>query len=484
MSKKALVVGISGYGFPNELPNGARDADAFGSMLETIYRFDQVRVLKDGEAARDGVERGLDWLFQEAGANDRLVFYFSGHGCRFEKNGGIAEALVLQDGRLLSDYHVTERMERVPPGIFTAVLDCCFSGFDEVLVQPSGEVEVARAKRWIPADADRGRAERQVTPGVKAYTPFGQLKPAPLDAVTAHLRGAAALEAPPARLVAVAEPQAKGLLVMACLADESSVAGASQTGSLSPFTHCLLNEIRRRGPNRSAFEILHATGQALRRLGLRQTPLVKEPLQPEHLGLRAFLTFQPVLAVYPSQTPGREGDDDLSRSIAEAVRTALTTMQEGHTMQTLHGDEIGTIVNTVTPIVASVLQGRGQPWAGGYGQGFGQGFQQWQSPYQWQGGFGQQHGQLEQIAQLVGAILPPVLMNLQQQRFHQPYQQQPFLGLQSPLGFQQPFGLQPPFGLPPYELAQLVQTVTPIVASLIQSRSYQGHFGQFMPRAA
>jgi hypothetical protein len=29
-----------------------------------------------------------------------------------------------------------------------------------------------------------------------------------------------------------------------------------------------------------------------------------------------------------------------------------------------------------------------------------------------------------------------------------------------------------------------VSTITPIVASLIQSRSYQGHFSQFLPRAA
>ena len=470
MTKKALVVGISGYGFPNDLPNGARDAEAFGSMLETIYRFDQVRVLKDGEAARDGVERGLDWLVQDAGPGDRLVFYFSGHGCRFEKNGTIGEALVLQDGRLLTDHHLTERTERVPPGIFTAVLDCCFTGFDELLVHPSGEIEIARTKRWIPVEGDRGRSDRMVAPGVKAFTPFGHGKPAPLDAATAHLRSGPSLDPAPARLVAIPEPQAKTLLVMACLADETTVAGVSQTGALSPFTQCLLGEIRRRGPNRSTFELLHATGQALLRLGLRQTPLVKEPVQPEHLGLRAFLTFQPVLAVYPSQAPGREAEDDLSRSIAEAVRTALTNIQEGRSMHaTLPGEDLGTIVNTVTPIVASVLHSRGlqQPYGG---------FQPWQSPYQWQGGFGQQHGQFEQIAQLVSAVLPPVLMSLQH-RFQQPYQFQP----PYQQGFQSPFGGG---GLPPYELAHIVQTVTPIVASLIQSRSYQGHFGQFMPRAA
>lgn len=39
-------------------------------------------------------------------------------------------------------------------------------------------------------------------------------------------------------------------------------------------------------------------------------------------------------------------------------------------------------------------------------------------------------------------------------------------------------------GVQPYEVAQIVSTITPLVASLVQSRSYQGHFGQFLPRAA
>ena len=34
--KKALAAGINAYGFSNELPNCARDADALGNALETI----------------------------------------------------------------------------------------------------------------------------------------------------------------------------------------------------------------------------------------------------------------------------------------------------------------------------------------------------------------------------------------------------------------------------------------------------------------
>lgn len=474
MAKKALLVGINSYGFPNDLPSGTRDAEAFGQALETIHRFDQIRLLKDAEASREAVERGLEWLLQGATAGDRCVFYFSGHGCRFDRNGVLQEALVLQDGRLLEDQDLAERAEALPPGVLTVVLDCCFAGGGEaLLLLPTGQVEVARSKRWLPTEYDRGRHDRATAPGGRAFSPFGHLKPAPVEGLLGQVRGPAALDPSPARLVALAEPQARALLVLPCLGDEITVAATSQTGGLSAFTGCLLQAMRRLGPNRSTVEVLQATGHELRRLGLGQTPLVKAPLQPEHLSWRSFLTFQPVLFVHPSSTPGREREGDVTRSVAEAVRNTLTkegpmhaTMSGG---QTLLGDDIGTIVNTVTPIVASVLQGRAHPpWAGG-------------SP--WSGGYGAR-GLHEEVGQIVSAVIPAVLPMLQG-RF------QPWSQFHGPLPYGQPFlpqfamgGGFTPAGLGPQDLAQIVGTVTPIVTSLLQGRGYPGYFGQSAPRAA
>lgn len=333
MAKKALVIGINNYGFPNDLPSCARDADAFANVLESVYRFEHIRVLKDAEATRDGIDRRFEWLFQGAGGNDRLVVYFSGHGCRFEKNGVVEEALVLQDGRLVDDRELADRTESLPPGVLTVVLDCSFTGaFEGMVLHPSGQVEVARLKRWMATDADRGRQDRASTPGLKAFSPFGHLKPA-AEAMLAHARGPASLDPMPARVTSLPEPQAKAVLVLPCLGDEAAAAATSQTSGLSAFTFCLINAIRRFGPNRSAIEVLQAAGHELRRLGLQQTPLVKEPLNPEHLALRSFLTFQPVFFVYPpSSTPGQEGEDELTRSIAEAVRNTLITSKEGRSM--------------------------------------------------------------------------------------------------------------------------------------------------------
>jgi len=468
--KKALVIGINSYGFPNDLPSSGRDAEMFGNVLETVYRFDQVRVLKDGEATRDGVDRGVEWLCQSASANDRLVFFFSGHGCRYEKNGTVEEALVLQDGRLLDGHHITDRTQHVPAGVLTLVVDAAFSGVEEMLIHPNGQVEIPRSKRWIPVEADRGRQERLITSGTKAFTSFGHVKPVSLAALAAHVRRGSSLDAPPARLTSAAEPGTKTLLVVPCLADETTTAATSQTGGLSPFTYCLINAIRRLGHNRSAIELLQATGYELRQLGFAQTPLLREPAEPEHLGLRAFLTFQPVLFVYPSSTPGSEGEDDLSRSIAEAVRSTLINIKEGRSMHaTIPGGQTFMGEGGFSPF------GFGTPgWSGQQGM--------------WGGGFGQQQrGLHEEISQIVSAVVPAVLASLQN-RSYQPYlpgfQPPPFQGGFG--GFQGGHGFSGGMAgsLPPWELAQIVSAVTPIVASLVQSRSYQGHLGQFMPRAA
>jgi caspase domain-containing protein len=504
MARKALAVGINGYGSPNDLTTSTRDAETFASVLESVYRFESVRVVRDGEATRDGVDRALDWLTHGAGANDRLVFYFSGHGHRAERNGVVADALVLADGRMLDDHDFIERVDGLPAGVLTVVLDCSFAGgLEELLLGPNGEVEPVRVKRWMLPDAERLRQHRETLQRARGFSPFGYGKAVPSDALAACFRTPGA-EPTPARLASLADPRAKLLVVAPCLEDEVAIASTTQTGGLSAFTFCLASSIRRLGPNRSAIEVLQTAGHELRRLGVRQTPLVKEPLEPQHLGLRAFLTFQPALFV-SAPTPGGDAEE-MHRSIAEAVRNTLEAMKEGRPMhmtmmpgQTTFGDDLGTIVNTVTPIVASVLQARqqqpygGQPWPYGGYSGWSQGpqgLQQMSLPF----------AQIPpyEVAQITSTVTPIVLALLQGRGLQQPF------GGQQPFGVQQPFGGQQAFGgfgypsggfgggawgsghgsLQPHEISHLVSVITPIVASIVQSRGLQMPMGQGLPRAA
>ncbi len=187
-------------------------------------------------------------------------------------------------------------------------------------------------------------------------------------------------------------------------------------------------------------------------------------------------------------------------------------MQTTSTGQNLLSEDIGAIVNTVTPIVASVLQSRSsQPYGGGFTQ----------MPF----GFMPPIGQAHDIGQLASTITPLVLSLLQGR--HQPFAMggQPFYG-QSPWGygggfpgagsggfqqggqpwggFQGGIGGQPSggfqqggmgaqswggfygtgLGVQPHEIAQIVSAVVPVVVSLLQSRGYAAQPWQSMPRAA
>lgn len=201
-----------------------------------------------------------------------------------------------------------------------------------------------------------------------------------------------------------------------------------------------------------------------------------------------------------------------------------TTMSPG---QTTFGEDLGTIVHTVTPIVASILQGRSQPWSGSQqpyggvpgglqgGMGFGQ-----QMPLP----FAQQL-QPHEIAQIATTVTP-IVLSLLQSRQHPGFgggqQSSPWLGQQAGFGGQQHLGgqgmpwggswqpgggygqggygqggpgfgqsgfgygqgTQPSLALQPNEIAQLVSVITPLVASIVQSRNVQMQMGQGLPRAA
>lgn len=67
------------------------------------YGFDQFTELYDGDATVANVEQGLTWLFEDVGPDDRLVFFYSGHGYQQPKGENLEECLVLGDMKFLFD---------------------------------------------------------------------------------------------------------------------------------------------------------------------------------------------------------------------------------------------------------------------------------------------------------------------------------------------------------------------------------------------
>jgi tetratricopeptide (TPR) repeat protein len=81
----AVVVGISKYKNVQSLNYADRDAQAFYDYLTTSeggpkLDISQIKFLKNENATSANVFAALDWLTESVKENDRVLFYFSGHG--------------------------------------------------------------------------------------------------------------------------------------------------------------------------------------------------------------------------------------------------------------------------------------------------------------------------------------------------------------------------------------------------------------------
>lgn len=151
--QRALLVGVGKYLHPGiDLPAIELDVER---MHETLNRMGfedrQIHTLLDEQATSANVVAELDgWLRQGVQANDRVVFYFSGHGSGVpDLNGdeadGVDDVLVTHDMRrarvssgplkgratlagVVVDDTIGEMIEKNPSRNFWLVVDACHSG--------------------------------------------------------------------------------------------------------------------------------------------------------------------------------------------------------------------------------------------------------------------------------------------------------------------------------------------------------------------
>jgi hypothetical protein len=287
MTKRALIVGIDAYAPPNTLPSCTADANAFKALVGTQYKFDDVKLLLDTDATKTAVLDGLKWLFAQAAPRDELVFFYSGHGYQPEINGELREALVTQDGKFLDDTELAAAMGGVPDGILSIVLDTCFSGgLEKLFVTDTGLVNVVIPKYWKPTVAAPDGQRTAVPTQARAFRPFGRVAPTASKGFV-----------PPgtdATITSLTLPASKGLLMSAAQEDETASASTPATGGKSAFTYALLKAVTDDGATSSSVQLVRAAGATLHRLGLRQTPALKEPIQPAGMGNDSFITLQPL----------------------------------------------------------------------------------------------------------------------------------------------------------------------------------------------
>jgi hypothetical protein len=303
-SKRALLVAINHYGNPqNDLPSCLEDAAQFRSVLQSRYGFENFSELYDGDATVTNVEAGLAWLLKDAEADDRLVFYYSGHGYQQPRNGNLEECLVLGNLEFLFDDRLSELSQSAPPGVLSVILDSCFSGGIEKRIPLGERVEVARTKLWVPPpDAARGKS---LSAGPLVPRPFGCLPIAGQDAVKRLVLGPEAIADKAARPQEASQDEAgqlrlNGLLLSACSENETASASTSATKGMSAFTYALTGTLPASGQI-SNTRIRDGVRDRLAELGFQQTPLLRAPPRPTGLAAASFVTLIPAAAAAPGQ---------------------------------------------------------------------------------------------------------------------------------------------------------------------------------------
>ena len=131
----AFIIGINNYTngiYP--LQNAENDAKKLVELLREKHNY-QVWVCLNQFATLNNLNKLLEkTLPEQVSENDRLLFYFAGHGIALNGDDGPEGYLIPQDAKLhdtktyLPMAKLQECLEKLPCRHFLGILDCCFAG--------------------------------------------------------------------------------------------------------------------------------------------------------------------------------------------------------------------------------------------------------------------------------------------------------------------------------------------------------------------
>jgi uncharacterized caspase-like protein len=158
--KFALVVGIGSFKDTkiNPLSYTTNDARAFADTLTKECKFDEVKLLIDGQATRQGLLTELDNISKAAQADDLVVIYIASHGSPQDLDTAGINYIVTYDSAVDSLFATSYKMKDLIEDIETriqaqrvvAFIDTCFSGatFKQ---SPKGWTSSSRALKVEPS---------------------------------------------------------------------------------------------------------------------------------------------------------------------------------------------------------------------------------------------------------------------------------------------------------------------------------------------
>lgn len=132
----AVIVGIDETVSKKEEIGAADDARRMNSLLINEYNWPQenIRLLLDEiNKTSDDVDKraildSLDWLVQVGNKQDRVLFYFSGHGAKVKDTVYLVPNKARHTSDSISDKELFQELEKLESNESIVILDSCHSG--------------------------------------------------------------------------------------------------------------------------------------------------------------------------------------------------------------------------------------------------------------------------------------------------------------------------------------------------------------------
>jgi uncharacterized caspase-like protein len=134
---RALIIGINEYAFAPPLRYGVSDAKAIADILKTRFDFakDDIHLLLDEQATKSSiVEHFMTLTSAGTAVNDRVIFFFAGHGHTVSSRRGEVGYLIPHDGKpeslvsLIRWDDFTRNADLIEAKHLFFLMDACYGG--------------------------------------------------------------------------------------------------------------------------------------------------------------------------------------------------------------------------------------------------------------------------------------------------------------------------------------------------------------------
>ena len=173
LGSKALIIGINQYQQAPPLEYACNDANSISNVLIERFGFleHDITVLHDVEATKNGIVSAFSKFTNgDINPNERIIFFFAGHGCTKSGSRGEIGFLVPFDGntedvsKLISWNELIKNAELINAKHVFFIMDTCFGGTAVQRFLPPGSMRFAKdmLRRFTRQVLTAGKADEAV----------------------------------------------------------------------------------------------------------------------------------------------------------------------------------------------------------------------------------------------------------------------------------------------------------------------------------